>query len=97
MQRLEAAFGITFTCDSPCGDGLGKPFEAPRAEVSELEQPAYEPARRLADDDTARLGERLQARHQVRRRPDRRVFLCAALADQTADHHLSGRDADAGL
>jgi hypothetical protein len=56
MQRLEAAFGTTFTFDPPGGEGLGKASEAPRAEVSELEQPAHEPARRLADDDTARLG-----------------------------------------
>ena len=44
----------------------------------------------------ARLGQRLQARRQVRRLADHRLLLRRALADQVADHDQAGRDADPG-
>jgi hypothetical protein len=64
-ERLEAAFGRTLTFDPPGGKRLGEALEASRPEVSELEQPADEPARRLADHQAARLGDRLQPRREV--------------------------------
>ena len=73
---------------------LGKALEALRAEISQLEQPAHQPARRLADHHAARRRERLQPRREVRRLADHRLLLGRALADQLADHHQAGRDAD---
>ena len=96
VQRLEAALGATLAFDPPGGERLGEALEALRAEVGQLEQPADQPARRLADHDAARLGERLQPGREVRRLADHRLLLRRALADQLADHDQAGRDADPG-
>ena len=94
VQRLEAALGAALALDPPGRERLGEALEALRAEVGQLEQAADQPARRLADDDAARLRQRLQPRRQVRRLADHRLLLRRALADQLADHDQAGRDAD---
>ena len=86
MQRLEAAFGATLALDPPGGERLGEALQPLRAEIGQLEQPADQPAGRLADDHAARRGERLQPRREVRRLADHRLFLRRAFADQLADH-----------
>jgi hypothetical protein len=95
VERLEAALGLTLALDLPGGQRLGEALDAQRAELGEFEQPAHEPACRLADDDAARLSERLQPRCEVRRLADHRLLLRSTLADQIADHHLPGRDPEA--
>jgi hypothetical protein len=52
---------------------------------------------RVGDDDRARIGECLQPGGEVRRLADHRLFLRRALADQIADHHQPGGDADTRL
>ena len=94
VQRLEPAFGPTLTFDPPGRERLGEALEPPRAEIDQLEQPADQPAGRLADHDAARRGERLQPGRQVRRLADHRLLLCRALADQLADDDHAGGDAD---
>ena len=94
VQRLEAALGATLAFDPPGRERLGEALEALRAEVGQLEQPADQPARRLADDHAARRRERLQPRREVRRLADHGLLLRRALADQLADHDQAGRDAD---
>ena len=96
VQRLEAALGATLAFDPPGGERLGEALEALRAEVGQLEQPADQPARRLADHHAARRRERLQPRREVRRLADHGLLLGRALADQLADHDQAGRDADPG-
>ena len=94
VQRLEAALGAALAFDPPGGQRLGEAFEALRPEVGQLEQPADQPARRLADHHRPGRRERLQSRRQVRRLPDHGLFLGRALADQLADHDQTGRDPD---
>ena len=94
VQRLEAALGAALAFDPPGGERLGEALEALRAEIGQLEQPADQPARRLADHHAARRRERLQPRREVRRLADHRLLLGRALADQLADHDQAGRDAD---
>ena len=94
VQRLEAALGATLAFDPPGRQRLGEALEALRAEVGQLEQPADQPPRRLADHHAARRRERLQPRREVRRLADHRLLLRRALADQLADHDQAGGDAD---
>jgi hypothetical protein len=96
VQRLEAAFGTTLAFDPPGCERLGEALEPLWAEIGELEQPAHQPAGRLADHDAARRGERLQSSRKVGRLADHRLLLSYALADQLADHDQAGRDPDAG-
>jgi hypothetical protein len=86
--------GPALAHDPPGRKRLGEAFEPPRPEVSELEQPAHEPSRRLADHDTADPRQRLQSRGEVRRLADHRPLLHRAFADQLTDHDQTGRDAD---
>ena len=51
----------------------------------------------VGDDDRVRLGQRLQARRQVRRLADDRLLLGGARADEVADHDEPSGDADAHL
>jgi hypothetical protein len=59
VHRLEAALGGADADQPPGPDRFGKAFEALRTEVRQFEQPTYQPARRLTDDDTARRREPL--------------------------------------
>ena len=96
VQGLEPAFGTALTLDAPTGDGLGEAFEVKGAEIGQLEQPTYEPAGRLADNNTARRRERLQSCREVWCVADNRLLLSYARADHLADHDQTGRDADPG-
>ena len=55
------------------------------------------PPRSLGDEDRVRLGQILQPGGEVRRLTDDRLLLCRAFADQIADDHQPGGDADARL
>jgi hypothetical protein len=90
----KTAFGPALAFDPPGGHRLGEAFEAPSAKIGQLEQAADQPARRLADDYATRFRQRLQPRREVRRVADHRLLPCRTLADQIADHHEPGRDAD---
>ena len=94
LACLEATLGPAFARNPPDRKRLGKALEPLRAEVSKLEYPAHQPARRLADHDTARLGYRLQSCCQVGRLADYRLLLRRALPDQLADHDQASGDAD---
>ena len=67
------------------------------AEIAVLEEIADQPARAGGDDDRVRLGQGLQPGGEVRRLADDRLLLRRAFADQIADDHQPGGDADAGL
>ena len=78
-------------------DRTGEALELVLAQLLAVEQAADQTAGPGADDDAAGLCERLQAGGEVRRLADHRLLLGAAVADQVADHHEPGRDADPGL
>ena len=94
VQRLEAALGAAFALDPEGGERLGEALEALRAEIGQLEQPADQPARRLADHHAARRRERLQSRSEIGRLADHGLLARRAFADQLADHDQTGRDTD---
>jgi hypothetical protein len=56
VARLEATLSPALAQHTPSGERLGEAFETPWAEGGQFEQLAYEPTRRLADHNTARLG-----------------------------------------
>ncbi len=94
MEGLETALGTPLTFDPPGRQRLGEAFEAQRAEIGQLEQPAYQTAGRLADHHAARCRQRLQAGREVGCVADYCPFARRALADQLADHHEPRGDAD---
>jgi hypothetical protein len=69
----------------------------PGAEVLELEQIAKESARTVADDDSVRLGDPLQARREVRRLANDTAFLRVSRANEVADNDQPGRNSNTGL
>ena len=79
VERLEPALGAPLAFDPPGGKRLGEALEPPRAEIGQLEQPADQPARGLADDHAARRSERLEARREVRRLADHGLFTAPRL------------------
>ena len=74
--------------------GRGEALEPGRPELAQLEHPAEQPARAVGDHDRAGRGRRLQPRGEVRGLADHRLLPRRALADQVADDHEAGRDAD---
>ena len=96
MEGLEAAVGGAFALDHEGGDRLCEALDPGRTEVGQLEQTADQPPGRLADDDAAGRGQRLQPGGKVRRLADHGALLRLALADRLADHHEAGRDPDPG-
>ena len=94
MECLEAAIGGAFALDYEGGDRLCKALDPRRTEVGQLEQTADQPPGRLADDDAAGRGKRLQPGRKVRRLADHRALLRLTLAHRLADHHEPGRDPD---
>ncbi len=93
-QRLEPPLGTALALDPEGRERLGEALETGRAEVGQLEQAADQAPGRLADDDAARVGERLEPGREVRGLADHRAFLRLAFAHQLADHHQPGRDPD---
>ena len=96
-QRLEPAERAVLGHDAPGALRLGKALERLRPEVRALEQRADLPARALGNHDGVGLGQRLQPGREVRRLADDRLLLRRAGADQVADDHQPGGDADAHL
>ena len=96
-QRLEAAERAVLGQHAPGALRLGKALQRLRPEIHDLEPRADLPARALGNHDGVRLGQRLQAGGEVGRFADDRLLLRRAGADQIADHHQPGGDADAHL
>jgi hypothetical protein len=67
------------------------------AEIAVLEEITDQPPCAGGDDDRARLGQGLQPGGEVGRLADDRLLLRRSLADQIADDHQPGGDADARL
>ena len=93
-KRLSTALSPS-TCHARTGSAKPLASIAPRSSV--LEQVAEEPARTRRDHHRVRLGNRLQARRQVRRLAHDARAPGFARADQIADDHEAGGDADADL
>ena len=70
VQRLEAAFHGTRPQRRPGPHRPGDALEVLGPEVLQLEEIAEQPSRAVGDDDRVRLGQRLQARREVRRLAD---------------------------
>ena len=96
MEGFEAAIGGAFALNPEGGDRLCEALDQDWSEVGQLEQTADQPLGRLADDDAAGLGQRLQAGRKVRRLADHGALARVALAHRLADHHEPGRDPDPG-
>ena len=96
-QLLEAALHALLAQHPPGGDRPVEALERARIDRLVFEQVAGEPPRAGRDQDRVGRGGRLQARGQVRRLADDVAFLRLAAADQFADHHQAGGDADAHL
>jgi hypothetical protein len=65
------------------------------AQIDQLEQAAKQALRRCRDHHAAWLGKSLETCRQIWSLADHGFLLRGARADQIADHHLPGRDADA--
>ena len=96
VEGLEAAMGRAFALDPEGRDGLCETLDLGGTEVGQLEQIADQPPGRLADDDAAGRGERLQSGRKVRRLANHGALLRLALAHPLADHHEASRDPDPG-
>ncbi len=93
-NRLSTTLGRS-TCKPAPASAI--PFHLDGAEIAVLEEIADQPARARGDDDRVRLGQGLQTGGEVRRFADDRLFLRRAFADQVADDHQPGGNADARL
>ena len=93
-KRLSTALGRS-TCQA--GTGSVEALDLDGAEIAVLEEIADQPARALGDDDRVRLGQGLQPGGEVGRLADDALLLRRAFADQIADDHQPGGDADARL
>jgi hypothetical protein len=67
------------------------------AEIAQAKPIAYQPARGRCDHDAVRLGQRLQARSEVRRIADDGLLLRRTASHEVADHHEAGGDSNAHL
>ena len=97
MQRFEAALHGTRPQRRPGPRRSGDALEVPGSEILEFEEIAEQPSRAVGDHDHVRLGQRLQARRQVRRVADDATFLRLSRSDQVADHDKPGGNADTHL
>ena len=97
VLRFKAALHFARPQDLPGRYRFRPAFERDRAEIAVFEMPSGEPARTRGDHHRTRLGERLQARSQVRRLANDRLLLRRAFADQIAHDHYTGGDANANL
>ena len=96
-QGLEPARDDARTQHLPGRHRRGEALDLDGAEIAVLEEIADQPARAGGDDDRIRLGQGLQTGGEVRRLADDRLLLRRAFADQIADHHQPGGDADPRL
>ena len=94
MQGLEAAFALGNTERGPGLDGLGKALDRVPAHIAQPETIAEQSPRRRGDDNPAGVGEALQPRGEIGGVADDRLLLRRTLADEVADDHEAGGDAD---
>ena len=95
VLRFKAACHFARAHDLPSRRRFGPAFERDWAEIAVFEESPGDSAGTRGDHHCTRLGGRLQARREVRRFADDRLFLSGAFADQIAHHHRAGRDANA--
>jgi hypothetical protein len=81
----------------PSRNRLGDALDLDSAEIAVLEEIADQPAGACGDDDGIRLGQGLQPGGQVGRFTDDRLLLRRTLANQIANDHQPGGNADARL
>ena len=94
---LETAFHFGRAQNLPGRYWLRPSLKRDRAEIAAFEMPIGEVVRTLGNQYRPGIGERLQARSQVRRLADDRLLLRRAFAGQVSHHHHAGRDANANL
>src|SRR5262249_11124240 len=93
-QRLEPAFNRACPQRGPGMYRLRNTLNFLAPNVPELEQIAEKFSRALRDDYRVRLGNRLEARREIRRLADNTAFLRLPRSDQVADNNKSSRNAD---
>ena len=93
-MRVESALRSALPVNPPYLDGLFEAFDDVLAHIGELEQPHGQLVRARRHDNAVGRRERLQPRGKVGRLPDDHLLLRRVGADQFADHHQAGRDAD---
>jgi len=93
-NRLSTALGCN-TCQA--GTASVSPLTIDGAEIAVLEEIADQPARARGDHDRVRPGQRLKTGGEIGCLADNRLLLRRAFADQVADDHEPGGDADARL
>ncbi len=97
VQCLEAARGGAAAHHARGHHRRAQALELDGTQIRVLEQAPGQPPRARRDHHGPRLGQRLQPRREVRRLANHRLFLRRALADQIADDHQPGGDADPHL
>ena len=97
VQGVKAAFDGTRPQRGPGPRRPGDTLEILGSEIPEFEEIAEQLSRAVGDHDHVRLGQRLQARRQVRRVADDATFLRISRSDQVTDHDEPSGDADAHL
>ena len=95
MFGFKAAFHGARSQHLPGHDRLSQTLEHHRAEVAVFEVPGREPPRAGGDHDRPGIGQRLQARSQIRRVADSRLTVGGTLRHDVANHHNAGGDSDA--
>ena len=97
VQRLEPALGGAFPRPrAKPGPERESPSVSCRPSSASSNSPPISCRVRAAITTAARLGQGLQPRRQVRRVADHRLLARRAFADQLADDHRAGGDADTG-
>ena len=93
-HRFEPALDRPLGLDRERPDRLADAFELALTQGLELKAGPKQPPRRIGDHHLAGGSSRLQARCKIRSVADHRLLLRGTLADQIADHHEAGCDAD---
>jgi hypothetical protein len=97
VQSVKAALHRTRRQGGPGPRRAGDALEVLKSEIGKFEEIAEQSARAVGDHGHVRLGQRLQARRQVRRVADNRLLLGGTRPDQIAHHDKPGRNADTHL
>src|SRR5215467_14557707 len=97
VHRLEAALHAACPQHLPNRYRLRPAFQRERAEIAVIEVPSREPTRLRADQHCPWLRNRLQARGEVRRLADNRLFRRGFINQKLAHNDRAGRNANASL
>src|SRR5262245_47610294 len=97
MHRLESAFSVPFSEDTPGTHWFGKSFHRGQSELREFEQIAHEAPRPICNDHRAGFSEALQPRCQIRRLSCDAALLRFARANEIADNDQPGGDPNARM